>query len=353
MAPYTYQWQMRDYNFDWENLTNGSWFTGVNTNCLNCIVDRDEFVNENKYRCVITDAIGNKVTTAAVYVIQPVTIVTQPQSVTVESGTSISISVVATGKDLTYCWYWKAPTANSFEEVPYNKKAEFNMTADERLSGGQLYCVVTDCFGNTATTHTVTVCVSLAIKTQPNSVLAKENDTVTFNVAASGGEAPYTYQWYYIYDGINKPVAISSTSAWASGSKTDTLSVKLSGPDFTNHWRYRCVITDSVGNTVTSNWACGYKELDFVSQPKSTTAAVGETVTFTVELTGGSGDFTYQWYQMPEFNQGAGWQELTTVKGNTYSFEVTQLHQYQYKYYCAVTDNITGKQIATFVFALN
>ena len=30
-APYTYQWQMRDYYFDWENLTNGSWFTGVNT----------------------------------------------------------------------------------------------------------------------------------------------------------------------------------------------------------------------------------------------------------------------------------------------------------------------------------
>ena len=56
----------------------------------------------------------------------------------------------------------------------------------------------------------------------------------------------------------------------------------------------RCVITDSKGNTVTTNAATITLALKITSQPQSITTSVGEKATFSVKAEGKG--LTYQWY---------------------------------------------------------
>lgn len=90
---------------------------------------------------------------------------------------------------------------------------------------------------------------TLAIKTQPVNVSAKTGDAVSFTVEAEGGKAPYTYSWQvrdYYEDW--EEVAVS----WIASAKQETLSFNVHQEEFENEYRYRCVITDSNGDKVTS-----------------------------------------------------------------------------------------------------
>ncbi len=66
-APYTYRWQVRDYYEDWEDIAVG-WIAGAKDATLSFSVHQEEFENQYQYRCVITDANGDKVTSKTVNV---------------------------------------------------------------------------------------------------------------------------------------------------------------------------------------------------------------------------------------------------------------------------------------------
>ena len=90
---------------------------------------------------------------------------------------------------------------------------------------------------------------TLAIKTQPANVSAKTGDAVSFTVEAEGGKAPYTYSWQVrdCYEDWEE-VAVS----WIASAKQETLSFNVHQEEFENEYSYRCVITDSTGDKVTS-----------------------------------------------------------------------------------------------------
>ena len=220
-APYTYQWQMRDYYFDWENLTNGSWFTGVNTNRLDLIVDRDEYLNENKYRCVITDANGRVVISNAAWVVED----------------------------------------------------------------------------------------QLRITNQPDHAYVSEFNTATYSITVTGGVAPYTYKWQQMQgssvvditgkygDGIEK----------YTGWDKSTLSVKATSYDFAYSRKYRCVVTDSLGNTVTSEVGGLYSPLRFITQPVDFECSLDGYAQFSVKAVAGAGSYSYSW----QCYSNTGWTNIT------------------------------------------
>ena len=105
-------------------------------------------------------------------------------------------------------------------------------------------CVVKDADGKEIISDTAKLIVETKIVNQPASVTGKIGDTAIFTVNATG--AGLTYQWQY-----------DNGSGWKdsgmTGANTDTLSVPVTAAR--NGQKYRCVIKDANGKTLTSSTA--------------------------------------------------------------------------------------------------
>ena len=163
-----------------------------------------------------------------------------------------------------------------------------------------------------------------AITTQPKSVKADKDATVTFTVKASG--EGLKYQWEY---------RTSSTGTWKTttltGAKTKTLSVKAT--ESRNGYQYRCVVTNKNGEatskaaTLTIN---GMEKPVITTQPADKTAASGATVKFTVKTTGATG---YQWYYRK--TSSGSWTKCTDGTSATLSVEAKNYRD-GFQYRCKV-----------------
>lgn len=96
----------------------------------------------------------------------------------------------------------------------------------------------------------------LSLAAQPENDYADVGDFAAFAVVASGGVAPYTYQWQY---------CSADTLEWTDvdDSDSDAISVEIT-EDMVNRY-YRCIVTDAEGSTVTSRTASliiGVPEID-------------------------------------------------------------------------------------------
>ena len=116
-----------------------------------------EFCHKRQVYCVITDQYGNTVTTETATMSRPpleLMILTQPQDVQVEIGKRFNITVVAQGEGLTYQWYYKNNYGTAFAVSSFTGKS-YSMTMANYCDRRQIYCVITDQYGNTVTTETV------------------------------------------------------------------------------------------------------------------------------------------------------------------------------------------------------
>jgi|GEM_PF-2227370 len=287
--------------------------------------------------CVITDAHGNTVTTNTVTMTievpaEDIVIVRQPvDAVVAADGDYATFTVIATGEGLTYQWYIRNPGASEFS---LSTKTESVYTTPVRAatSGRELYCVITDAHGNTATTNTVTMTIeapapAIVITSQPvDAVVAADGDYATFTVVAEG--EGLSYQWY-----IKNPGASEfSLSTKTEAVYTTPVRAATSGREL------YCVITDAHGNTVTTNTVTmtievPAEDIVIVRQPvDAVVAADGDYATFTVIATGA--DLTYQWYIK---NPGASEFSLSTKTEAVYTTPVRAATSGR-ELYCVITD---------------
>ena len=105
-----------------------------------------------------------------------------------------------------------------------------------------------------------------------------------FSVTATGTNL--SYQWQASTDGGN-----TWKNSGLKGNKTNKLTVKATAAR--NGYMFRCLITDCVGQTVTSDAAkltVGEDESITISiQPKKATADEGKNATFTVSASSSTG----------------------------------------------------------------
>ncbi|MBR4693151.1 MAG: hypothetical protein IKP17_10390, partial [Oscillospiraceae bacterium] len=73
-------------------------------------------------------------------------------------GSTATFTAIATGEGLTYQWYVKKPSANKFSKSSITGDT-YSVELTPERNGNQVYCVVTDAFGNTARTNTVTMTI--------------------------------------------------------------------------------------------------------------------------------------------------------------------------------------------------
>ena len=159
---------------------------------------------------------------------------------------------------------------------------------------------------------------ALKITKQPADVSAKvgANEKASFTVAVSGGKSPCTYQWYTKY--TNTDEIKLKDNELNSGTTTATLTLTniRAMDDGSLYW---CVVTDAAGAKVTSSSAkltIPADGLKITKQPQDyTLKKVDETVSFTVEITGGKSPYIYKWWIEKE--TGSNFQQVDSEKQTT------------------------------------
>jgi hypothetical protein len=193
-------------------------------------------------------------------------------------------------------------------------------------------CVIRDSAGQTVTSDAATLTakapnrLSVGIS-QPRDITAEAGETVRLTVEARGGKAPYTYAWK-VFNGaywIGFP-----ESDWREGGRTATLSYT---PGIVGTAEYHCVVTDSDGNTVTSEtFTVTVKplavQINNGAEKYTLSYRKGETVVLRANVTGGVGPYTCTWY-VDGFNESTltyGWIPVHTGSsyevGPGYSHEI-------------------------------
>lgn len=186
------------------------------------------------------------------------TIYSQPVGKTVCAGQTHTLSVGATGSDLTYRWYNTSNTAATLATTP---------TFTPTVSGTYACLVTGACGTSTSTAVTVTVNVpTTSITVQPTNVVVCGNVAGTLSLTATGSNL--TYNWVNI---ANPTVSVSTARSFST----------------TTPGTYRCTVTGACG-TVTSNTATVTTGIPttITTQPTSQTTCSNTQATLSIAATG-------------------------------------------------------------------
>lgn len=264
----------------------------------------------------------------------PLHIVQQPTSVETVENTNVSFAVEVAGGQEPYVYQWQRKDASgAWQDISSEGKAELLLEAVQLTDNeAQFRCVIADRYGYsvTSTAATLMVYATLAIEKQPDSVAVLENADATFNVSLSGGVQPYTYQWQR---------KAKDGSAWENVSGGTQADLQLEAVQITDsETQFRCVGTDSKGNTVTSEAATltVYTPLAIVQQPQSISVLEGEDAAFAVVVSGGLQPYTYQWQRMNAFGR---WENIDGETQPELLLEAVKLADDNAQFRCVVEDS--------------
>lgn len=234
--------------------------------------------------------------TATATVLNPVFITSQPASISIASGNSVTFSVSATGSSPAYQWYSgnsgntanpiSGATANSFTTPSLSTTTNYWVRVSNAVSSSD---------SNTAT---ATVVTAPAITTHPASSTIANGSTKTFSVVATGTSP--AFQWYSGNSGdMSNPISGATSSSYTTPALTSTASF----------W----VRVSNLAGNASSNTATATVVFPpvIISQPVSLTIKRNTSTTLSVVATGAA--LTYQWYQ------GSSPSTTTSISGATSS----------------------------------
>ena len=151
----------------------------------------------------------------------------------------------------------------------------------------------------------------VSITSQPTAFAECIGGTQTISVAATGGFAPLTYQWYNSTDG-------GTTWTLLSGATAATY-LPLSTAAGTTLYR---VVVASTGGTGCNPATSTNTSVTIAADPVvtistlPTTVCIGANLTLTANPTGGAGTCTIQWQSSPD---GTTWTAISGAIGTTYN----------------------------------
>lgn len=210
----------------------------------------------------------------------PVSITQHPASQNVCTGANVSMSVVTTGSNISYQWFFNnAPlTGNS---TATNSTLVINSA--NATHGGTYRCFISSpclpngIFSNTAT---LTVTGSPSITQQPtNQTVCVGGGSATMSVVASG--SGLSYQWNF----NNSPINGATNSTYV-----------IATPTTANQGNYNVAITSTCGNVTSSSATLTVNTpATIATQPIGQTVCVGSNVTLSTSINGDATSPTYQW----------------------------------------------------------
>lgn len=105
-------------------------------------------VKDRLVYCVVSDSSGDSVKSNTVRLRMAATVTKQPASVTVAKGETAKVYLTAVGDGLTYKWYWAPKGSDDFQRTTAFTGRSYSVSMNASRDGRQVYCVVTDKYGN-------------------------------------------------------------------------------------------------------------------------------------------------------------------------------------------------------------
>jgi hypothetical protein len=273
------------YNYSWSNNVVAS--------------DTANNLPAGNYSCSITDATG-----CVVVVFDTLTELSQIQAISPEDAvvcysTSTSDLVVSVQNGIapyTFSWLNSSVTDDTLQNA----------------SIGNYTCVVTDALGCTDTVSTNVLLSDFSAAGTSNNPLCNGTNTGSVSILATGGSAPYVYDW-------TNSTSFSSALAGLSGGT------------------YECIITDANG--------C----VDTVSTTVIEPSAFSVSITTTDELVGNDGSidlivnganapYSYSW------SNGATTEDISALVGGEYIFTISDANGCTY----SDTVNVLGTTVGVY-----
>ena len=290
-------------------------------------------VSKRQVYCVITDELGQTITTNTVVLTMnnDLAIYQQPEDGYIKNGQIGSVSVSANGLgELNYQWFVRKAGGKKFYESSVTGPVyRAKMTKD--VDGREVYCVITDKEGHKVTSKTATLHLldSITITQQPTDVKVADSGNATVTIQAAG-EGKLHYKWYFAQPGSDKFYESSIT--------TSTYSVKMTSAR--NGRRVYCVVSDDHGQSVTSDIVTLTipDSLYITSQPTDGIAKDGATAKVSVAVNG-EGALQYQWYIR---NPGGKKFYKSSVTTSFYSAKMSDNTDGR-EVYCVITDQYGQK----------
>ncbi len=216
------------------------------------------------------------------------TVVIQPSSVAIGSGSTTTLTAVPGGTGpFSYQWY---EGTSGITTTPVGTNSSTFTTPALTATKSYWVRVTSACGGASANsnTATITVCMPPGIATQPASQTINSGATATLTVTPSGS-GPFSYQWYEGASGTTTtPLGTNSNSFTTPAlSTTKSYWVRVTSS---------CNGSSSINSNTATVTVVVCNSVGIATQPASRTINSGATATLSVTPSG-SGPFTYQWYE--------------------------------------------------------
>ena len=309
----SYGWQQK--------IGNGAWTAASATNnTMNYPFTVSAVDTNTKFRCIAAgkcqQTTGSSMDTvdtsraAIVHAYFHTAIITQPKGPTVSLGNWDTLTTVATGRNLQYCWQ------ESHSNSPYSWTILTNIKGNSDTlpfkpaitdTGAWFRCLILgDDFDSTNAVQ-LWVCTPPSFSRQPLNTNAGVGNTISFTAAATGSGV-ISYQWQDSTTGGHY-TNLSDTAGHYSGSATDSLSIVVAAGDTGSNVWFRCMATGQCGSAVSTKVqiiGCAPISNDTIVAPDTINASSGQQVSFTVNVSGSSPQ--YQWY---DSTAGSPWVAMT------------------------------------------
>ena len=299
----SYQWQVdQTLSGNYTNLTAGSVYQNVNDPLL-LLLSVNTAMSNYRYRCVITGPCGTINSNFGILSVgtSTATVSTQPQDVTICSGSSASFSVVATGISF---YQWQVDNGfGSYVNINNNSQYTGANTPTLTLNfttgnedGFKYRCKLSTCsFSNEGI---LTVNAAAAAGAVPPTLQYCPGSS--FAISGPPAGAGLNYQWY-VDNGSGFTLLSNGGNYQGVNSRTLTL---LNIPGTFSNYQYQCTITAQCFPTVVNSGICTIQSISapvITTQPANVTICAGLDTSLNIITSGTT--LGYQW----EYNNGTGW----------------------------------------------
>lgn len=327
----SYQWYYRKKGVSdwskWNGHTSASTSATANTTW-----------NGMQLYCLIKDGNGGSVKSSVATITisnsAGITITSQPANISVQAGSNVTFSVKATGRELTYQWYYKKKGASAWSKWNGRTKASTTATSNATWNGMRVRCLVSDSMGQSVYSESALVSVtqSLKITGQPKNVTVKNGGTASFSVKAEGIDL--SYQWYYRKKGV---------TSWLKWNGHTTASTSATANASWHGMQVYCIVKDVTGKTVSSSAATVSvtQKITVSLQPENLTVYPDDIAYFSVNADGI--ELSYQWYYKKK--GAADWSKWN---GHTdwYTKAVANSSWNGMQVYCVISD-YSGQKVSS------
>ena len=266
-------------------------------------------------------------------------IITQPTDWSGYDGEVTNITVKAEGSALFYQWYYLPVGKTNWVKAADNDNC-YDIPMSKARDGRQIYCKITDRYGNVANTDVVTMnrleSSGPTITTQPENWYGFYGEITNITVEAEGLDL--SYRWYYYNASKDKWVGSEDCDACYDIEMTTARDGR----------QVYCKITDRFGKSVNTDIVTmsylPYTGPEIISEPADWEGHLGEITNITVAANGLG--LTYRWYYR---NAGKTKWIASEDYDACYDIEMTRARD-EREVYCKITDrygNVISSDIAT------